>query len=438
MTDDPQRPVASPRSERAVLALALRDPSTVDDAITLGLDPGDFNDPRLRALWVGAVKDRQEGFGPDQSTVLERHERSIGRARIFPDFLTLSQMVKAVLETPAVPDHLHAYVEALQDFTLRRSMLRAARDVLAHHQSGAATGDLRAITEGVAGGRGRRGQGLVAGSDLLRRAGQREEDVLTGKRRDPQIRTGLGPLDTVLRYHRGHYGLIAARPSQGKSQLGLTIARGISETEDAPVLVIMVEMSDEGTEDRLLTSEIRERETVEQVREGVQRSAPTWGRVLFDFDSKTLAEVESSIRLAHARHGICTFVVDYLQKIRMPKDQSREREVSNASDRLCHLAQRLGLLGIVLAQLSRAVDTRPLKDRRPMLADLRESGSLEQDADSVLFLYRHAAYVATAKEPFRVEGIVGKQRNGRAQVTVPLWFKPGDGFFRARKSIEWD
>lgn len=431
------RPLSSPRAERAILALALRNPIAVDDATSHGLLATDFYDPQVRALWVGAVKDREAGFGPDPATVLERFERHLGPGRVFPDFTTLSRLVQDCQDTPAVADHLGVYVETLQDFAQRRALLRAARDVIAHHDGGSDTADLRAIVEGVSMDSGRAGRtGLVRGSEVLRRAGTRQIAVANGEIRDPQIRTGLYSLDNQLRYHRGHYGLIAARPSQGKSQLGLTIARGISRTESSPVLVVMVEMSEEGTEDRLLRSEVKEQEEAEAIRRGVSLHADSWDNVLFDFESKTLAEVESVIRRAVAKHGICAFVVDYLQKIRLPRDQSREREVSVASDRLCHLAQRLGVLGLVLAQLNRAVDNR--RDKRPILADLRESGSLEQDADSVLFLYRHAAYHANAKEPFRTEGIIGKQRNGRAQVTVPLWFKPGDGFFRATKDASWE
>jgi len=417
------------QSEHAVVALGLRDPGVVDEALTLGLLEEDFSSSAMRAFWSGMVLDRQRGTGPDEATVLERHERNLGPGRPFPDFSFLAATVGNLSRVPAKRGNLEVYVDTLREYRKRRTLLRATAFTQSIHEASGTSAEMLEALEGAVmevHSRTSGGEGVVPASRLLEKATIRAGRVRRGEEKDPQLLTGLPALDRVLKYHPGHYGLIAARPGMGKTQLALTLSRGMADRH-GPVLFISVEMGEDSLAERVYSSSVAGEGSIEE-REDTARASwegvPLW----MDHHSKTLSEVLSSIRIAHARHGIVAFVVDYLQKMRLPRRDSREQEIANASEALSSLCGSSGLCGIVLSQLNRGVDAR--KDRRPLASDLRESGALEQDADSILFVYREVAYNRMAKEPNKVELILEKQRNGRAHVTIPAHFRPGDGWFR--------
>lgn len=430
-----ERPVSAIRSELAILALCLREPDAVDEALMLGLTEDDFYDRGRKAIWKGCVDDRQAGTGPDEATILERHEGNLGTHRPFPDFTALSVLVQSLTRLPVRRGQLQTYIESLRSYRSRRSLLALAQDLWILHESGKGTEDLIERAEGAVLGlqEQRTAKGFISWGELARRAKERDDAIRSGMRLDPQLRTGIGVLDDVLKYRRGSYNIIAARPGMGKTQLGLTLAKGFAETGGA-VLYVMVEMGDEATEDRIFSSEVgmaEDRETAAIAAVDSTEGLP----VLFDFDSKTLSEVCSAVRIAKHRHGIVAFVVDYLQKVRAPRAQNRELAVSAMSDQLCHLAKTTKTCAVVLSQLGRDVERRI--DKRPLPSDLRESGSLEQDADSILFVYRHAVYQKAARDPYKVELLLEKQRNGRSSVMIPCYFKPGDGWFRETRDSRW-
>ena len=131
-----------------------------------------------------------------------------------------------------------------------------------------------------------------------------------------------------------------------------------------------------------------------------------------DTPAMTILEMRAKARRLKAEHGLHLIVVDYLQLMRgKGSADTREQEISDISRSLKSLAKELHVPVIALSQLSRAVESRP--DKRPMLADLRESGAIEQDADVVLFIYREEGYFPDKEEKKgRAEVIIGKQRNG--------------------------
>jgi replicative DNA helicase len=426
-TEGARRRERADQSETAVVALGLRDPTVVDEALVLGLQEADFTAPHLRAMWEGMVLDRQKGIGPDEATVLERHESNVGRGRPFPDFGHLAATVTNLGRVPARRTNLETYVETLREFRARRMLLEAAQMSTSLHQGGADAARMQEeMEEAILRVSSRTsGEGLVLASTMVERATVRAGRIRRGEEVDHHLTTGLRALDRVLKYHPGHYGLIAARPGMGKTQLALTLGRGIAERH-GPVLFVSVEMGGESLSERMYSSSLAPAGRIEAREAAAKESwdgVPMW----MDYRAKSLSEVLSSIRIAKARHGIVAFVVDYLQKMRLPRRDSREQEIANASEALSSLCSSSGLCGLVLSQLNRGVDSR--KDRRPMASDLRESGALEQDADSILFVYREVAYNRMAKEPSKVELILEKQRNGRAHVTVPARFSPGEGWF---------
>ena len=432
-----ERRTVAEDSERSILALALRSPEVVDEAGAVGLTVEDFGDRRLRALWAGMVADRSIGVGPDAATVLERHELDLGVGRPFPDLAALTATVRLVSRTPARRENFDAYVERLVEYRARRELLDAANDTLALHADGVDTSEIRERVETALLRLQTRSSGSeqVSVSELFSTAQARALRVRNGVEVDSQLRTGIAALDRVLRYHPGHYGLIAGRPSMGKTQLALTLADGIARRH-GPVLFVSVEMGAESLGERLYSSSVFGDGDVDDQE---MRAARSWDGVPLwvDYRAKSLSEVASAVRIARAKHGVVAFVVDYLQKVRLPRRDSREQEVANASFELSQLCHSAGMLGLVLSQLNRGVDSRP--DKRPNMGDLRESGALEQDADSILFVYRDVVYNPTTREPHKAELILSKQRNGRAGVTVPAHFEPGKGFFsNYRSAFDWN
>jgi replicative DNA helicase len=134
--------------------------------------------------------------------------------------------------------------------------------------------------------------------------------------------------------------------------------------------------------------------------------------IIDDQSSLTPLEIRARSRRFRSRHGIGLVVVDYLQLARDPKANSREQEIGGISRAMKALAKELNLPVIVLSQLNREVERRPINNRRPVLADLRDSGQIEQDADLVLFVYRDEVYREESPDKGVAEVRVAKQRNG--------------------------
>lgn len=255
------------------------------------------------------------------------------------------------------------------------------------------------------------------------------------------VPTGLDVDNLTAGWQRGDLIIIAARPSMGKTAFTLTIARNSALNPDqekrAPVALFSLEMSDQALVQRLLTMEARvdaqkartgklDDNEFKKLLEGAGRlhTAPIF---IDDTPSISIMEMRSKCRRLKNEHGIGMVIVDYLQLMTgMQNDrQNREQEIAGISRGLKALAKELNVPVIALSQLSRAVEQRG-GDKRPQLSDLRESGSIEQDADVVCFLYRPEYYkITTDEQGNSTEGvaelIVGKQRNGPVG-TVSLHF----------------
>ncbi len=255
------------------------------------------------------------------------------------------------------------------------------------------------------------------------------------------VPTGLDIDNLTAGWQRGDLIIVAARPSMGKTAFTLTVARNAALNPDpekkAPVALFSLEMSDQSLVQRLLTMEARvdaqkartgklEDSEFKNLIEGAGRlhTAPIF---IDDTPSISIMEMRSKCRRLKNEHGIGLIIVDYLQLMTgMQNDrQNREQEIAGISRGLKALAKELDCPVIALSQLSRAVEQRG-GDKRPQLSDLRESGSIEQDADVVCFLYRPEYYkITTDEQGNSTEGvaelIVGKQRNGPIG-TVSLHF----------------
>ena len=238
-----------------------------------------------------------------------------------------------------------------------------------------------------------------------------------------RLTSGFQPSDLIL---------VAARPSMGKTAFTLNIASYVAVHLDKPVAFFSLEMSKEQLAQRMLCSEggidsqrLRNGDMKDEDWEHVIAAADrlTYAPVFIDdTPGITVMELRSKARRIKAEHGLSMVIIDYLQLMSgkgSKNGDNRQQEISEISRSLKALARELKVPVIALSQLSRSVESRQVK--RPMLSDLRESGSLEQDADIVMFLYREDYYDKETEQQNVTEVIVAKHRNGPID-TVRLYF----------------
>lgn len=238
------------------------------------------------------------------------------------------------------------------------------------------------------------------------------------------VPTGFRGLDRILGgLQRSDLLIIAARPSMGKTTFVLNIAEHVAVEEKKVVGIFSLEMSKEQLVDKLISSmgrvdswklrngQLSEDDMSNLIQaQGLLAEAPLF---IDDAPMASVMEVRAKARRLQAEHGLDLVVIDYLQLMQgsARNQENRVQEVSEISRSLKALAKELNCPVIALSQLSRAVEAR--NDKRPMLSDLRESGSIEQDADVVMFLYRDDYYNKNKEEhDHLVEVIVSKHRNG--------------------------
>ena len=268
--------------------------------------------------------------------------------------------------------------------------------------------------------------------------------------------TGFKDLDNKLQgLQNGDLVVVAGRPSMGKTSFAMNIAENVLLDDDSngAVLIFSLEMPGESLTTRLLSGMTKLNQ--QNVRSGMlkddelrillQQSEKLKNMPLWIDDSSILSPMElraKAWRLARTeKDGLSLIVVDYLQLMQLPLSiENRVNQISEISRSLKSLAKELNVPVIALSQLNRAVEQRP--NKRPIMADLRDSGAIEQDADVILFIYRDEVYNEDSEQGNKAEIIIGKQRNGPIG-TVNLTFLKeftrfenfsSDGFY---ESFEW-
>jgi len=258
------------------------------------------------------------------------------------------------------------------------------------------------------------------------------EDIEAAKLKDGQftgVPTGFADLDELTNgFHGGQLIIVAARPALGKSTLALDFARAASIHHDMPSIFFSLEMGRSEIAMRLLAAEASV--PLQSMRKGNVEArdwttiAATRGRIndaplyIDDSPNMTLVEIRAKCRRLKQRVGLKLVVIDYLQLMTSGKKvESRQQEVSEFSRALKLLAKELQVPVIALSQLNRGPEQRA--DKMPAISDLRESGSLEQDADMVILLHRESAYEKDNPRAGEADLIVAKHRNGPTRtVTV--------------------
>lgn len=328
----------------------------------------------------------------------------------------------------SVPSHLHArrYAELVRDKAMLRDLISAAGritdEAYSHHQEAREVLDFaehllfqvtdQRISEQVEPIK----QYL---EEIFRQIESRDGHYITG------VPTGFIELDDMLSgLQNGEMIIIAARPSMGKTAIGLTIAENVAAVHKRPTAFFSMEMSKQAIVQRILCS--RGRVDSHKLRRGmlseteIQHLQTVCGELhevpLFidDTPGMSVLELRAKARRLRLRHQVEAIFVDYLQLMHSPgRTESRQQEVSEISRGLKALARELGIPVVVLAQLNRNPEGR--SDNRPRMSDLRESGAIEQDADVIMLLHREE-YYKKEKCPEELKNvaeiIIDKQRNG--------------------------
>ena len=242
------------------------------------------------------------------------------------------------------------------------------------------------------------------------------------------VPTGFADLDELTNgLHGGQMVIVAARPAVGKSTLGLDICRSASIHHNLTSVIFSLEMTRNEITMRLLSAEARiplnhmrnghmnDEDWAKLARKmGEVSSAPLF---IDDSPNMTMMEIRAKARRLKQRHDLRLIVVDYLQLMSSGKKvESRQLEVSEFSRQIKLLAKELDVPIVALSQLNRGPEQR--SDKRPMMSDLRESGSLEQDADMVILLHREDVYEKESTRPGEADLIVAKHRNGPTRDVV--------------------
>ncbi len=379
-------------AERAVLGALLLERDAVA-AVRGWLRAEDFADERHRAIYTAALAIAERG---ERVQLVALHDELAAGGGRTASLDYLGDLTMAPPDTRSVGHYAALVVNA----AVRRQLADAGGEVagLGFDERLSVDQALRRAQELVFGITEQRAANEVSRvGPVLQRVWAEIEDRLGQGETLTGVPTGLATLDTITQgLQPGELVILAARPSVGKSALSLNIARNVAVDARIPVAVFSLEMSKEALAQRLLCSEARVDSFL--VRTG-QTDATAFRRLAQAMDRLTdaglwfddtrdmsLAMLRSRARRMQVERRIGLVVVDYLQLMRATRTESRTVEVSEISSGLKAIAKELQVPVLALSQMSR--DSERRADPRPQLSDLRESGSLEQDADVVLFLHR--------------------------------------------------
>ena len=419
----------------ALLAACLVDRDSAERAVEL-LTPEDMPDDAFRPyreIFAAIASLVKRGKKPAAPLVAEEMRRAgVDKGR-YAD--ALGQLARSHHGGVNVDD----YCAILRRYSIRRGLRMAGhRMVDLSNDDGLETEEYLAQAESFLGALSQRSDGTdepVLVGELIRR--QLEEHKARKPGQFVGLKTGYPDLDALLRGMKpGDYIILAARPSVGKTTLAQNIADNVAKA-GGKVGFVSAEMPDEQVANRIIASEggvdggrmmsgLVEPRHWESAEDRLRRSGLMEAKYWIDDRSQTVAQIRArAIRQMRLLGGLDLLLVDYLQQLKSSGAYRGQRvnEVAEISSDLKRLAKELGIPIIALSQLSRSVEKRGKdEDKRPGLADLRDSGSIEQDADVVGFLYRESYYVKESTD-YTTEVIIAKNRNGPLGV-AKLMFIP--------------
>lgn len=339
----------------------------------------------------------------------------------------LAYLATLAKETPSAAN-VAAYADIVRERAVLRELIRVGAEITesAFSPEGRSVSELmdtveRSVFE-IAERGSRSNKSFVSIKHLLSKAVDRIDMLFHSDNAITGISTGIQAFDDkTAGLQAGDLIIVAGRPSMGKTSFAMNIAEHAAIRDKVPVAVFSMEMSGEQLALRLISSLGRIDQS--KVRTG-RLDDEDWPRItsavtlmseapIFIDDTAGLSptEIRARARRLKREHGIGLVVVDYLQLMQVPGNrENRATEISAISRGLKSLAKELNVPVIALSQLNRNLEQRP--DKRPVMSDLRESGSIEQDADLIVFIYRDEVYHEDSPDKGTAEVIIGKQRNG--------------------------
>ncbi|MDA8351988.1 MAG: replicative DNA helicase [Firmicutes bacterium] len=411
-------PPHNQEAERAVLGAILIEPAVLV-TVTERLRPEDFYRQSHQRLFQVIIDVSEQGEPIDLVTLTsELSDRKLLEEVGGVSYLT--ELAEAV-PTAANVDY---YAQIVEEKAILRRLIRTATEIATSGYSG---GD--EVTEVIDSAekkileisQRRIRKGFTPIREILMETFERIENLHYNQGKLTGVPSGYTDLDRMTSgFQKSDLIILAARPSMGKTAFSLNVAQNVAIRAGLPVAVFNLEMSAPQLVQRMLAAEgnidaqvFRTGRLEEEDWEKLTMAISTLSEAPIFIDDTpgiSVFEIRSKLRRLQAEHGLGMVLIDYLQLIEGRGRDSRQQEISEISRSLKLLARELNVPVIALSQLSRAVEQR--QDKRPMLSDLRESGSIEQDADLVSFLYRDDYYNEESEKKNIIEVILAKHRNG--------------------------
>ncbi len=418
-------------AEQSVLGAVLVEPGVLSELVEK-LKPECFYRTQHKALFGEMVRMFTSGEPVDFITVLE----AAREAEVFQSEQEAKVYLSHLMEIVPSVKNLSAYVDIILDKQLLRNLMEISGDIMSEARESGAEGRLLldSAEQRIYDVRqGRAAKGLVPISETLIETYDRI-NKLNGEDREQYlgIKTGYSAVDEKIGgLNKSDLIILAARPGMGKTSFALNIAANVAIKSKKKVAVFSLEMSSEQITTRMLSCEacVESR----RIRNGSLEPSD-WIRLteaaqflnksnilIDDTAGITVSEIKAKLRRIR---DLDLVIIDYLQLMSSGKrSDNRVQEVSEMTRNLKLMAKELNVPVVVLSQLSRTTESR--QGHKPMLSDLRESGSIEQDADIVMFLYRESYYQLQEGQPApeqdTVECIVSKNRHGETGTAVLRW-----------------
>ncbi|WP_368041563.1 replicative DNA helicase [Bittarella massiliensis (ex Durand et al. 2017)] len=425
-------------AEQSVLGGILIDPNCLSTVLER-LKPEHFYNPQHREIYACIIRMFTAGEPIDFVTLLnEVCDRQIfetkDQAKIY--LTNIAQMVPSL-------SNMETYARIIEEKYYLRTLLYTARDIIDTTSEGEqdakmlldiAEQKIFDIRQGRTTQGPQRIDGIIIDTfDNLQQISGDDKQAFTG------LSTGFSAVDSLIfGLNKSDLILLAARPAMGKTSFALNIATNVANRSDKAVVIFSLEMSKEQLVSRVLSSEASISNSA--FRTG-DLTGQEWANLvavaehlsqkeIYIDDSSGITVPEMKARLRRIKN-LGLVVIDYLQLMTSGRRiESRVAEVSEITRSLKIMAKELDVPIITLSQLSRGPESRP--DKRPMLSDLRESGSIEQDADIVMFLYRDEYYNRDTEDVNIAECIVAKNRHGEVDTVKLSW----DGSYTRFASLE--
>ena len=417
-------------AEQAVLGSMLLDKNAVVKGIEI-LKPSDFYRADNATVFEACLNIYNKGESIDTITI-SNELTTMGKLDAVGGLEYIAKLPEAVPTTANV----EKYIKIVEEKSLLRSLIKSANDMIAlgYNQNEEVENIMDRAEQTIFELIQRKSQqGYSSIKDVLVESLNEIQELYSKKKRVTGVATGFADMDNMLSgLHNSDLILIAARPAMGKTAFALNIATNAAVNAGVGVALFSLEMSKQQCTNRILAVQSMvdsqklsrgELEEDDWTKIGVAASelSDSAGIYIDDTPGITAAEIRAKCRKMKLEHeNLGLIVIDYLQLISgSGRSEGRQQEVSEISRSLKILAKEINVPVIALSQLSRAPEQRD--DHRPMLQDLRESGSIEQDADIVMFIYRDDYYKPEEPPTNIAEIIVAKNRSGPTGKVELLW-----------------